>query len=89
MNSSRSEDSSQALLGLSISDLEQWAVMNGQPAFRGRQVYEWLYSKGVKTLDEITVLPKQWRTLLKQRGFCVGRLEEIKRYKFFFNRYRN
>jgi len=67
------------LLGRSESELEAFAVDLGEPAFRGRQIYDWLYNKGVKNLDAITVLPKAWRTYLKERGVIVGRLKEVKR----------
>ena len=72
-------DSNHFLLGRSLKQLEDWAVSQGQPAFRGRQIHDWLYAKGVKDLDTITVLPKAWRTTLEERGVTVGRLREVKR----------
>ncbi|MEB3234578.1 MAG: 23S rRNA (adenine(2503)-C(2))-methyltransferase RlmN [Cyanobacteriota bacterium] len=45
-------------------ELEQWAQAQGQPAFRGRQLHDWLYAKGARSLDHITVLPAQWRQRL-------------------------
>lgn len=68
------------LLGSSIQELEEWAKDKGQPAFRGRQIHDWIYSKGVKDIDEITVLPKQWRQDLKLNGIKLGRLKEIERH---------
>ena len=67
------------LLGLSSSQLEAFAEAHGEPAFRGRQIYDWIYAKGTKNLDAITVLPKSWRTELSQQGVTVGRLKEVKR----------
>jgi len=52
------------LLGLGLEALEQWALDQGQPAFRGRQMHDWLYAKGARNLEEITVLPKIWRQQL-------------------------
>jgi len=46
------------------TELEQWAQAQGQPAFRGRQLHDWLYAKGAHRLDQITVLPAQWRQQL-------------------------
>jgi len=43
------------LLGRSAEELEQWAVAQGQPAFRGRQLHDWLYAKGAENLGAITV----------------------------------
>lgn len=51
------------LLGKSLDELTQWVQQQGQPAYRGKQLHQWLYQKGARTLSEITVLPKQWRSL--------------------------
>lgn len=55
------------LLGLGPEALEAWAVAEGQPAFRGRQLHDWIYAKGARTLEAITVLPKAWREQLAKR----------------------
>ena len=68
-----------ALLGRSKSELESWAVAQGQPAFRGRQLHDWLYAKGAQDLQSITVLPKAWRASLHDEGVTVGRLHEQER----------
>ena len=68
-----------ALLGRSKSELEDWAVAQGQPAFRGRQLHDWLYAKGARDLQGITVLPKTWRASLQNEGVSVGRLHEQER----------
>jgi 23S rRNA (adenine2503-C2)-methyltransferase len=49
------------LLGRGLAELEAWAVAEGQPAFRGRQLHDWIYAKGVRSLETISVLPKAWR----------------------------
>ena len=67
------------LLGLSSIQLEEWAVEHGQPAFRGRQLHDWLYTKGVRDLETITVLPKLWRKELIDKGVEIGRLNIIER----------
>jgi 23S rRNA (adenine2503-C2)-methyltransferase len=67
------------LLGRSEAELESWAVAQGQKPFRGRQLHDWLYSKGARSLAEITVLPKTWRESLKEEGVEVGRLKEVHR----------
>ena len=36
-----------SLLGLSSKKLEEFAIQEGEKAFRGRQIYEWIYQKGV------------------------------------------
>lgn len=52
------------LLGLSQIELVHWVEQQGQPAYRGRQLHQWLYQKGARSLEEITVFPKQWRAEL-------------------------
>ena len=69
----------QALLGRTAAELEDWAVSQGQKPFRGRQLHDWLYAKGARSLDEITVLPKAWRSALVAQGVEVGRLKEVHR----------
>ncbi len=66
----------ETLLGRSVEELEQWAVAQGQPAFRGRQLHDWLYAKGAENLAGITVLPKAWRLALEAQGVRIGRLRE-------------
>jgi len=71
--------SNSSLLGLSSKDLEQFALKEGEQAFRGRQIHEWMYKRGAKSLDSITVLPKKWRDSLETKGIKIGRLDEINR----------
>ena len=49
------------LLGQSLQDLTTWMQDQGQPGYRGKQLHQWLYQKGVRSLSEITVFPKAWR----------------------------
>ncbi|PSN20224.1 23S rRNA (adenine(2503)-C(2))-methyltransferase RlmN [filamentous cyanobacterium CCP5] len=51
----------QPLLGKSLEDLKDWVQSQGQPAYRGQQLHSWLYQKGIRSLEEITVFPKIWR----------------------------
>ncbi len=72
------------LLGLGRPALEQWAVAQGQSAFRGRQLHDWLYAKGARSLEQITVLPKLWREQLMAQPPAaaldwIGRSREVHR----------
>jgi 23S rRNA (adenine2503-C2)-methyltransferase len=49
------------LLGRSLSELTEWVVSQGQPSYRGKQLHDWLYNKGARSLEDITVFPKAWR----------------------------
>lgn len=57
-------DSEEALLGKSLSELTEWVQQQGQPAYRGKQLHQWLYQKGARSLTEVSVFPKPWRETL-------------------------
>ncbi len=59
------------LLGRSVESLTEWVCQQGQPAYRGKQLHQWIYQKGIRSLDEVTVFSKQWRAEVKD--FPVGR----------------
>ena len=72
------------LLGMGRSALEQWAEQHGQAAFRGRQLHDWLYAKGVRSLDQVSVLPKAFREQLASQppegaADWIGRSRELHR----------
>lgn len=46
-------------------ELSQFLKKLGQPVFRAKQVFSWLY-KGVRSFDEMTDLPKELREKLKK-----------------------
>lgn len=59
------------LLGRSVEALTEWVIQHGQPAYRGKQLHQWIYQKGIRSLDEITVFSKKWRA--EVRNFPIGR----------------
>ncbi|MFB8792236.1 MAG: 23S rRNA (adenine(2503)-C(2))-methyltransferase RlmN [Potamolinea sp.] len=56
--------SSTPLLGASLTQLTQWVQEQGQPTYRARQLHQWIYQQGARSLTEISVFPKQWRESL-------------------------
>ncbi|MBW4506658.1 MAG: 23S rRNA (adenine(2503)-C(2))-methyltransferase RlmN [Scytonematopsis contorta HA4267-MV1] len=58
---SESPTTTQPLLGATLEELTAWVVSKGQPAFRGKQLHDWIYNKGVRSLADITAFSKQWR----------------------------
>ena len=64
------------LLGSSIKDLENVALDYGQSAFRGRQIYNWIYNyrNKNKNIDQIEVLPLNFRKKLKEDGYKISEL---------------
>lgn len=61
------------LLGMGLAALQEWAGLQGQPTFRGKQLHDWIYARGARSLEEITVLPKAWREQLAAAGTGLGR----------------
>ena len=59
------------LLGKSLEELTAWVQEQGQPAYRGKQLYQWLYQKGARSLGDISVFPKKWRELMAD--YPIGR----------------
>jgi 23S rRNA (adenine2503-C2)-methyltransferase len=50
------------LLGASVTELTAWVQQQGQPSYRGKQLHDWIYNKGVRSLADISVFPKNWRS---------------------------
>jgi 23S rRNA (adenine2503-C2)-methyltransferase len=72
------------LLGMGLPALEHWATAHGQAAFRGRQLHDWLYAKGVRNLEAVSVLPKVFREHLAAQPPSgafdwIGRSRELHR----------
>lgn len=65
------------LLGLSLSQLTEWVQQQDQPAYRGKQLHQWIYQQGAKTLEDITVFPKQWRE--NHQDVAIGRSQILHR----------
>ncbi|MGK7913555.1 MAG: 23S rRNA (adenine(2503)-C(2))-methyltransferase RlmN [Synechococcus sp.] len=63
----------QPLVGQSAAALTDWVVAQGQAKFRGKQLHQWIYQKGVRSLSEITVFSKAWREQVQD--YPVGRAD--------------
>jgi 23S rRNA (adenine2503-C2)-methyltransferase len=50
---------------ISKEALRDFFVANGDKAFRGNQVYEWLWSKGAHSFDDMTNVSKETRAMLE------------------------
>ncbi|MEM6646010.1 MAG: 23S rRNA (adenine(2503)-C(2))-methyltransferase RlmN [Bacteroidota bacterium] len=56
------------LKALTRDGLVAFAKAQGQPAFRGRQLFKWLYGKGATSFAEMTDLPKAFRAKLEHNA---------------------
>ena len=63
--------------GLFPAELEAFCQKQGQPAFRAKQIWDWLYVKRVSSADEMKNLPAPLRELLADHfNFqCLEKLE--------------
>ena len=50
------------LLGASVTELTAWVQQQGQPSYRGKQLHDWIYNQGARSLADISVFPKNWRS---------------------------
>ncbi len=55
----------QNLLNLTRQGLEEWFADQGEKPFRARQVFQWMYQRGVDDFDAMTDLAKSLRAKLK------------------------
>jgi 23S rRNA (adenine2503-C2)-methyltransferase len=54
--------------------LREFFVTHGDKAFRGNQVYEWLWSKGAHSFDDMTNLSKETRAML-EANFVINHIK--------------
>ena len=59
---------------LSKEQLRDFFVTNGDKAFRGNQVYEWLWSKGAHTFEDMTNVSKETRAMLEHH-FVINHIK--------------
>ncbi len=66
------------LKALDRAGLEAYAQSLGQPAFRGRQLFGWLYGKGATDFAQMTDLPVSLRAQLEVEA-TMSTLDEVRR----------
>jgi len=59
---------------LSKEQLRDFFVANQDKAFRGNQVYEWLWSKGAYSFEDMTNVSKETRTML-ENNFVINHIK--------------
>ena len=59
---------------LTKEQIRDFFVSQGDKAFRGNQVYEWLWSKGAHSFDDMTNVSKETRVMLEQH-FVINHIE--------------
>ncbi|MFD2891787.1 23S rRNA (adenine(2503)-C(2))-methyltransferase RlmN [Flavobacterium chuncheonense] len=59
---------------LTKEQLREFFVSNGDKAFRGNQVYEWLWSKRAHTFEDMTNVSKETRAMLEE-NFVINHIK--------------
>jgi 23S rRNA (adenine2503-C2)-methyltransferase len=59
---------------LSKEQLRNFFITHGDQAFRGNQVYEWLWSKGAHSFDDMTNVAKTTRIILEE-NFVINHIK--------------
>lgn len=53
-----------AIRNLSFDELKQALVASGEPGFRAKQIYDWIWRKSVRSFDQMVNIPKSTREWL-------------------------
>ena len=53
-----------ALIGMSLPEMQEALAIHDLPKFRAKQVWNWIYQRGVKDFESMGNLPKEMRALL-------------------------
>tara|TARA_R110001606_G_scaffold280193_1_gene428695 strand:- start:26368 stop:27405 length:1038 start_codon:yes stop_codon:yes gene_type:complete len=67
-------DKKKDIRALTKEQLRDFFVENGDKAFRGNQVYEWLWSKSLHTFEDMTNISKQTREML-EANFVINHIK--------------
>ncbi|WP_419195325.1 23S rRNA (adenine(2503)-C(2))-methyltransferase RlmN [Novipirellula herctigrandis] len=65
----------QHLLDINQTSLKAWLAEKGQPSFRAKQIWEWVYAQRASSFDEMTNLPKSLREELA-KSFVIYQATE-------------
>ncbi|HWJ80171.1 MAG TPA: 23S rRNA (adenine(2503)-C(2))-methyltransferase RlmN [Niallia sp.] len=65
-----------SIYSLQLDELKEWLQENNEKAFRGEQIFEWLYKKRVTSFEDMSNLSKNLRQLL-QDNFTITTLNTI------------
>lgn len=63
---------------LSFTELKAFLTAQGQPAFRTKQIFDWLHAKQVVSFDQMTNLPKTLAAKLAQEAVITAHAVEKK-----------
>jgi 23S rRNA (adenine2503-C2)-methyltransferase len=59
------------LVGMTLEEMTQFVSELGEPGFRAKQLFSWVYAKGVKSFAQMTNLPASFRQKLEEQAVLV------------------
>ena len=62
------------LRNFTLEELKRWAEQEGLEAYRGEQLFRWIFEPGVESFDRMTNITKRWRDRLNEKA-RLSRLE--------------
>lgn len=75
---SNNMDNTSYLVGMTTNELSSLAIRSGQPAFRGKQLADWIYRKYAAELSEMTNLPAAFKdTLNEEMKLHLGSIADV------------
>jgi 23S rRNA (adenine2503-C2)-methyltransferase len=66
------QEKEKVLLGLDLQELTKIAEEADEPSYRARQLFHAIYAECTTSLDQISTLPKNFRSMLLSQDFAVG-----------------
>src|SRR5438270_6998261 len=60
------------LLGLELQELTRLVEESAQPSYRARQLFQALYGNRISEIDQVSTIPVDFRSKLKEQGISVG-----------------
>jgi len=69
------------LLGLSLQEFTEIVEHAGEPSYRGQQIFEAVYRQRVRSLDDLSTLPRLFREELMRQGVSIGMPDIEKKFE--------
>ncbi len=68
------------LVGMTMEEMQAFMAELGEPKYRAKQLFQWVYQKGVKSVDAMTNLSKAFRQKLGELALIELLEEETRQY---------
>ncbi|WP_066638970.1 23S rRNA (adenine(2503)-C(2))-methyltransferase RlmN [Desulfolucanica intricata] len=56
-------------MNLTLKQMEEWVAQYEMPKFRARQIAEWVFKKGITSFEQMTNLPLEFRSKLREVAY--------------------